>query len=99
VRGTSWSFDKPSPFETERVRDPAPDMSLVNSALAALIEVESRIEGHRDRGSLGRHDRLHARHHSRDLAGRCLPGFFLATGFSGHGFGIGRRPASSPPTS
>jgi glycine/D-amino acid oxidase-like deaminating enzyme len=26
---------------------------------------------------------------SGDLAGRESPGFFIATGFSGHGFGIG----------
>ena len=39
---------------------------------------------------LGRHDRRDARRGAGDLARvDTLPGFFIATGFSGHGFGIG----------
>ncbi|MFK4672296.1 glycine/D-amino acid oxidase-like deaminating enzyme [Bradyrhizobium diazoefficiens] len=37
-------------------------------------QVQPRIEGHQDRGSLGRHDRLHARYDPGDLAGRCAAG-------------------------
>ena len=38
---------------------------------------------------MGRHDRRDARRRPGDFAGREVPGFFVATGFSGHGFGIG----------
>jgi hypothetical protein len=75
MRGTSWSFDKPSPFETERVRDP--DLICRWCFGARRVDrVESRVEGDRVRGGLGRHHRHHARHHSSDLQGRCAAGLF-----------------------
>jgi hypothetical protein len=86
VRGTNWSLDKPSPFETARVRDLAPDMSLVSAALIKSnpelkdIEVAEAWGGTIDR--------------TPDTIPVISPidtmlGFFLGTGFSGHGFGIG----------
>ena len=89
MRGTSWSLDKPSPFETERVRDPAPDMSLVNSALAALIKSNPDLKGIEVAEAWG--GTIDTTPDTIPVISRvdAMPGFFLATGFSGHGFGIG----------
>jgi glycine/D-amino acid oxidase-like deaminating enzyme len=89
MRGTSWSLDQPSPFEAERVRDPAPDMSLVNSALAALIESHPQLDGIKIAEAWG--GTIDATPDTIPVISPvdALPGFFLATGFSGHGFGIG----------
>lgn len=89
LRGTSWRLDQPSPFEAERVRDPAPDMSLVEEALAALVKANPNLEGIGIAEAWGgtidtTPDTIPV------ISGvDTLPGFFLATGFSGHGFGIG----------
>jgi glycine/D-amino acid oxidase-like deaminating enzyme len=88
-RGTNWSLDKPSPFEAERVRDPEPDMSLVNSALAALIESNPELKGIKIAEAWG--GTIDCTPDTIPVISPvdALPGFFLATGFSGHGFGIG----------
>ena len=85
----NWPLDKPSPFETMRVLDPEPDRKLLNRAL-----------GNFKTGYPGLKDIKMA----ESWAGmiditpdalpvisqvEAIPGFFLATGFSGHGFGIG----------
>jgi glycine/D-amino acid oxidase-like deaminating enzyme len=89
MRGTNWRLDKPSPFEAERVRDPAPDMSLVNSALAALIESNPELKGIEIAEAWG--GTIDCTPDTIPVISPvdALPGFFLATGFSGHGFGIG----------
>lgn len=89
LRGTNWRLDQPSPFEAERVRDPAPDMSLVEEALAALVKANPNLE------SIGIAEAWGGTIDTTPdtipviSAVDTLPGFFLATGFSGHGFGIG----------
>jgi len=89
MRGTSWSFDKPSPFETERVRDPAPDMSLVSAALASLIKSNPELKDIEIAEAWG--GTIDCTPDTIPVISPvdALPGFFLATGFSGHGFGIG----------
>src|SRR5947207_15941422 len=89
MRGRNWSLDKPSPFEAERVRDPAPDMSLVNSALAALIESNPELKGIEIAEAWG--GTIDCTPDTIPVISPvdALPGFFLATGFSGHGFGLG----------
>jgi glycine/D-amino acid oxidase-like deaminating enzyme len=88
-RGADWRFDQPSPFEAERVRDPAPDTELVNTALAALVAAHPALKG------IGVAEAWGGTIDSTPdaipviAAVAKLPGFFLATGFSGHGFGIG----------
>lgn len=85
----TWSLDAPSPFEKTRVLNPAPskrvlkgirrNLDAIFPQLAATPIVESwagMIES------------------SPDVvpiidAADSLPGFHIATGFSGHGFGIG----------
>jgi glycine/D-amino acid oxidase-like deaminating enzyme len=84
-----WSLDQTSPFEIVRVLDPEPVPSFLDSALADLkavfpafrdVQVAERWAGLIDA--------------TPDLVPvispvERIPGFYLATGFSGHGFGIG----------
>ena len=84
-----WSLDSPSPFEAVRVLDPYPIERLNNDALASLQRSFPVFK----------HARI-----AQQWAGMidvtpdavpvispvaAMPGFFVATGFSGHGFGIG----------
>jgi glycine/D-amino acid oxidase-like deaminating enzyme len=89
LRGTNWPLDRPSPFEAERVRDPAPDMSLVEEALAALITANPDLRGIEIAEAWGGTIDTTPDTIPVISAVDKLPGFFLATGFSGHGFGIG----------
>lgn len=85
----NWQFDRPSPFEAVRVLDPAPDESLLRDGLAKFKTMFPGVGEIRIARSWG--GMIEA---SPDVVpvidqvdGK--PGFFLATGFSGHGFGIG----------
>ncbi len=84
-----WSLDATSPFETTRVNDPAPNRAII-------------AEAHRNLGRL--FPQLRDVPIAESWAGlidvmpdavpviapvATLPGFYLSTGFSGHGFGIG----------
>ncbi|AVO45837.1 NAD(P)/FAD-dependent oxidoreductase [Phreatobacter cathodiphilus] len=89
LRGTNWPLDRPSPFEAERVRDPAPDMTLVEEALAALITANPDLKGIQIAEAWGGTIDTTPDTIPVISAVDKLPGFFLATGFSGHGFGIG----------
>lgn len=84
-----WSLDEASPFEYCRVLDPKPAFSLQDKALDALRKAYPVFEkaeiAQRWAGAI-------------DVTPDAIPvispidavpGFFIATGFSGHGFGIG----------
>jgi glycine/D-amino acid oxidase-like deaminating enzyme len=84
----TWELDRPSPFEANRVLDPAPspkalrelkrDLASIFPALAGVAFLEAwagMIEATPDVIPV--------------IDETPLPGFFVATGFSGHGFGIG----------
>jgi glycine/D-amino acid oxidase-like deaminating enzyme len=84
-----WALDEPSPFEYNRVLDPSPSKALSDKAMQAAIrafpalaaaEIAQRWAGYIDVTPdavpvISPIDRI--------------PGFFMASGFSGHGFGIG----------
>ncbi len=84
-----WALDPPSPFERVRVLDPAPSRAMLDEAQANIAahfpvfknaKIAERWAGLIDV--------------TPDAVPvispvRTLPGFFVATGFSGHGFGIG----------
>jgi glycine/D-amino acid oxidase-like deaminating enzyme len=84
-----WALDKAGPFERTRVLDPVPSSKLSNRALAHLAEafpvfrkaeIAQRWAGYIDVTP----DAVPV-----ISAVDAIPGFFIATGFSGHGFGIG----------
>ena len=84
----SWDLSRPSPFEAMRVLDPEPnerairhlrkDLGVMFPALGELEFVEAwagMIESTPDVVPV--------------IDETAIPGFYIATGFSGHGFGIG----------
>ncbi|WP_106477850.1 NAD(P)/FAD-dependent oxidoreductase [Phytohalomonas tamaricis] len=85
----SWQFDQISPFEQQRILDPEPDMALARASLAALHKEYPALSGvHIARAWAGMIDT------TPDMvpvisAIDAIPGFIVAAGFSGHGFGIG----------
>lgn len=84
-----WSFDDPSPFEAMRVIDPEPDAAMLTRGIAELKAAFPAMKdvtvSHSWSGLID---------HLPDQipvisAVDALPGFYLSTGYSGHGFGIG----------
>jgi glycine/D-amino acid oxidase-like deaminating enzyme len=85
----SWALDQPSPFEAERVWDPVPNQAVLDIALTNMkaaypalreTKVAETWAGMIDTTP----DAIPV------ISGvDSMPGFFIATGFSGHGFGIG----------
>jgi glycine/D-amino acid oxidase-like deaminating enzyme len=84
-----WPFAAASPFEAVRVLDPAPDEVLLQKGLDAFTAVFPEVGTIRVARSWG--GMIDASPDAIPVIGPVdsLPGFFLATGFSGHGFGIG----------
>jgi glycine/D-amino acid oxidase-like deaminating enzyme len=84
-----WSLDKATPFEAVRVLDPTPRQATLNEAREALsrrFPVFARMQVAESWGGM-----IDVTPDAVPVVGEVpsLPGFFLATGFSGHGFGIG----------
>ena len=84
-----WPLDRPGPFEAARVLDPAPSGDILDKAAANLraafpafrdAVVAEQWAGYIDATPDGI---------PVISPVEPLPGFFIATGFSGHGFGIG----------
>ncbi|MGH7077511.1 MAG: NAD(P)/FAD-dependent oxidoreductase [Acetobacteraceae bacterium] len=84
-----WALDKPSPFEAVRTLDPEPYQPILDEAQKNIAEAfpvfaKARI-AERWAGMIDV---------TPDVVPvispvEALPGFFIATGFSGHGFGVG----------
>jgi glycine/D-amino acid oxidase-like deaminating enzyme len=84
-----WRFDKPTVFERIRVLDAAPNTAIVEPALREIVAACPELEGIRaSRLWAGwidlTPDVVPVIDHVADL-----PGLVVATGLSGHGFGIG----------
>jgi glycine/D-amino acid oxidase-like deaminating enzyme len=84
-----WALDEATPFETVRVLDPEPDPYVLNRAQTAVAQAFPLF---RDLAVAERWGGM------IDVMPDAIPvispvdsvpGFFIATGFSGHGFGIG----------
>jgi glycine/D-amino acid oxidase-like deaminating enzyme len=84
-----WALDEVSPFERVRILDPQPYQSLLDDAASALkkiypafahMKIEETWAGMIDAtpDAVPVIDKIDA-----------IPGLFLASGFSGHGFGLG----------
>jgi glycine/D-amino acid oxidase-like deaminating enzyme len=84
-----WALDKPSPFEQDRILDPTPDIHILEDArkkLAAAFPVFAGVKVLDQWAGL-----IDVTPDAAPVIGPVLslPGFYLASGFSGHGFGIG----------
>jgi glycine/D-amino acid oxidase-like deaminating enzyme len=84
-----WAFDRPTLFERHRVYAPPPDRSVPGPALAKVRSVYPALSGLGIGGLwAGWIDSTPDALPIISPVER-LPGLFVATGFSGHGFGIG----------
>ncbi len=84
-----WKLDEKSPFEDVRVLDPEPVHWILDDAVAGLKKdypvFEAMVEKERWAGCIDV---------TPDIVPvisevESIPGFFISTGYSGHGFGIG----------
>ncbi len=85
----TWALDRPSPFEATRVLDPEPNKTLNGAALAAMIRLYPQFRDVPIVQQWGGYIDV-----TPDVVPYIspvgdLPGLTIATGFSGHGFGIG----------
>ena len=84
-----WPLDKETPFERHSVFAPPPDMSVVKPALKRVTTAYPALAGMRMASIWG--GWIDCLPDSIPVISpvESLPGFFLATGFSGRGFGLG----------
>jgi len=85
----SWTLDEPTPFEAVRVLDPKPNEAVLAQARRALsrsFPAFARMEVAESWAGL-----MDVTPDAVPVIDQVshMPGFFIATGFSGHGFGIG----------
>src|SRR5216683_2689615 len=84
-----WSFDSVSPFERHRTLDPAADPKLVQEGLTTLGKHYPALKGLEVAHSWG--GLIDSTPDGIPVISEVeqLPGLFLSTGYTGHGFGIG----------
>ena len=85
----SWPLDRPSPFEAARVLDPAPNKTLNRQALSAMIGLYPQFRDVHIVQQWGGYIDVTPDVVPYISTVGTLPGLTVATGFSGHGFGIG----------
>ena len=85
----SWPLDRPSPFEAARVLDPAPNKTLNQQALSAMIGLYPQFRDVHIVQQWGGYIDITPDVVPYISTVGTLPGLTVATGFSGHGFGIG----------
>ena len=84
-----WALDRPTPFEAVRVLDPKPKYGVLAEARSVLAKAFPVFAGLEVVESwAGLMDVTPDAVPVIDQVAQ-IPGFFIATGFSGHGFGIG----------
>ena len=84
-----WRLDETSPFERTRVLDPKPDERILDRAIANLRRAYPVFESVQVAERWGGLIDVTPDAIPVISPVEALPGFYLATGFSGHGFGIG----------
>lgn len=82
-----WPTDQPTPFERTRVLDPAPDHAVLDQVMRDAADLFPQLRGTRavERWA----GMIDVMPDEIPVLGPVDDGLFLATGFSGHGFGIG----------
>jgi glycine/D-amino acid oxidase-like deaminating enzyme len=85
----AWSADRPTPFERTRVLDPAPDHAVLDQVLRDAVALFPQLQGLRPAERWA--GMIDVTPDEIPVLGpvEALPGLLIATGFSGHGFGIG----------
>lgn len=84
----SWSMDAPSPFERQRILNPAPNMQTLGEVQDSFAKAFPALGRPKLKAAwAGMIDSLPDVVPIVDHAG--VPGLTIATGMSGHGFGIG----------
>jgi len=84
-----WALDRPSPFEAVRVLDPAPSQASLAFSRKELTRAFPVFATMQVAGSWGGMIDVTPDGVPVISAIAAVPGFHLASGFSGHGFGIG----------
>ena len=84
-----WALDGASPFEVVRVLDPDPDPFVIGRARASVAQAFPIFRNMVVAESWGGMIDVMPDAIPVISPVESLPGFFIATGFSGHGFGIG----------
>jgi glycine/D-amino acid oxidase-like deaminating enzyme len=84
-----WSLDQASPFEATRVLDPAPNPAIVEESRRNLVQAFPAFAQARIAQSWG--GLIDTTPDAVPVIApvQAVPGFYLMSGFSGHGFGIG----------
>ncbi len=84
-----WAFDRVSPFERHRTLDPAADPALVQQGLTRLGDHYPTLKGLEVANAWG--GLIDSTPDGVPVISAVdpLPGLYLSTGFTGHGFGIG----------
>jgi len=84
-----WQLDETSPFEQVRVLDPVPDDTIIRTAEADVAAIFPAFRGMKIAETWG--GLMDVTPDAIPVIGpvEAVPGFFIASGFSGHGFGIG----------
>ena len=82
-----WPLDETTPFEKRRVLDPAPSPSVLKKLRRNVDALFPALRGVPFVESWA--GMIEASPDVVPIIDEALPGFYVATGFSGHGFGIG----------
>jgi glycine/D-amino acid oxidase-like deaminating enzyme len=88
VQPASWRLDQPSPFEAVRTLDPKPHKPILEQARRGVTEAFPVFHGMRTAATWGGMIDVTPDAVPVISGVDSVPGFFIATGFSGHGFGI-----------
>ena len=89
MQPSGWKLDAPSPFEQTRVLDPEPYGPILTEAQTRLTEAFPVFHGMRIAERWGGMIDVTPDAVPVISGVDTEPGFFIATGFTGHGFGIG----------
>jgi glycine/D-amino acid oxidase-like deaminating enzyme len=88
VQPRRWRLDRRSPFEAVRVLDPKPHQAILKQARAHVTEAFPVFHDMRVADAWGGMIDVTPDGIPVISGVDALPGFFIATGFTGHGFGI-----------